>query len=51
MKYFVEKGSGYEFGIQGDDVFITKSPKSKASRKNLEKLRKVQEHTRQFETL
>ena len=32
MKYYIEKGSGYEFGIEGDNVFITKSPKSSASR-------------------
>ena len=26
MKYYVEKGSGYEFGVEGEKLYITKSP-------------------------
>ena len=48
MKYFVEKGSGYEFGIQGDEIFITKSPKSKASR---EKPAKVKKDTKAYSAI
>ena len=40
MKYYVEEGSGYEFGIDGDNVFITKSPKSSVSRNNPKKVKR-----------
>ena len=48
MKYYIEKGSGYEFGIEGDNVFITKSPKSSASR---EKPRKVKSDSKAYKAI
>ena len=48
MKYYIEKGSGYEFGIEGDNVFITKSPKSSASR---EKPRKVKSGSKAYKAI
>lgn len=48
MKYFVEKGSGYEFGIDGENIFITKSPRSAASR---EKPRSVRKDTKAYNAI
>jgi hypothetical protein len=40
MNYYIEKGSGYEFGIEGENIFIVKSPKkSSTSRDNPQKVK------------
>jgi hypothetical protein len=40
MKYYAEKGSGYEFGVEGEKLYITKSPKRKStSRKNKQEIK------------
>ena len=48
MKYFVEQGSGYEFGIDGEKIFITKSPRSAASR---EKPKSVKVNTKAYNAI